>query len=131
MILGLIVFNLSAYLVQVILYLYRSLKHSVFRQILLENRIAADHYLRYLETKNEVNHLVDLLKYGTTCYTKSFIYYQPRNLRFLIVIPQYAGPYKRRYDNSLQADPKERRELANVPQRNGTLSQSGVSTFGR
>jgi hypothetical protein len=60
-------------LVQVILYLYRSLKHSVFRQILLENRIAADHYLRYLETKNEVNHLVDLLKYGTNCYPLSYI----------------------------------------------------------
>ncbi|OXA59443.1 spermatogenesis-defective protein 39 homolog [Folsomia candida] len=45
----------------VTLFLYKTLKHSIFRQMLIEHKAAANHYVRYLETKNEVNHLVDLL----------------------------------------------------------------------
>jgi len=45
----------------VVLFLQRTLRDSLFQQILMENRIAADHYIRYLERKSDTARLVDVL----------------------------------------------------------------------
>ncbi|CAG7723718.1 unnamed protein product [Allacma fusca] len=48
-------------IIAVTLFLSQTLKPSLFRQILIENRKAANHYIRYLEVKNEISLLIDLL----------------------------------------------------------------------
>ncbi|ODM93523.1 Spermatogenesis-defective protein 39 [Orchesella cincta] len=45
----------------VTIFLSKSLRPSLFRQLLMEYKPATEHYLRFLETRNEINHLVDLM----------------------------------------------------------------------